>query len=950
MAPWNPQANDIFLQAVNLQTPEERRAFLDRACGGDMELRGAVGALLAANERAGSFLEAPASGPMTTLDELSAGEGPGTIIGPYKLLQRIGEGGMGTVFLAEQQHPVQRKVALKVIKSGLDSRQAIARFEAEQQALALMDHPNIAKVFDAGTIGEPSRPTGEPSRVSDRVPPADETRGLTPPGSPGRPYIVMELVKGAPITRYCDEHRLTPRERLQLFVPVCQAVQHAHQKGIIHRDLKPSNLLMAQYDGRPVPKVIDFGVAKAIGQKLTEHTLFTEFGQVVGTLEYMSPEQADLNQLDIDTRSDIYALGVLLYELLTGTTPLERKRLQGVPLQAVLRLIQEEEPPTPSLRLSTTQEAPSIAAARGLEPKQLSGLVRGELDWIVMKALEKDRNRRYDSANALAMDVQRYLADEPVQACPPSAGYRFRKFGRRNKGLLAATGLILLTLMTGIIGTTWALIDARFQRGQARHGEAQARQSEAQARQSEAESKAVLEFFQKRILSAVQPKGEKGVGGLGREATIREAMDKAEPGIAGAFQGQPLVEASIRRSIGLTYWYAGDYRQAIEQLEQVVGLRQAPFPPPDPETLKSMTNLAQAYQSGGRLTDALQLLQEALPLYQARLGPNDSETLWTMNRLAETLRALGRPAEALPLYEEELRVAKIVLGPTHQDTLIYMDKLAGAYGSLGRFAEAVSLFEATLELWKTKVPPDHPDLLVTSGNLAFAYADVGRWAEAEALGRETLPIKQAVLGLDHPDTLAAMNNLANVYRDSGRPAEALPLLEDAVRLQTAKQGRDHFITLIFMGNLATVYRNLGRFDEAMALFDETLRLQKAKLGADHPRRLIFMNEKGDCLLKMKKYDEAETLLRECLALRVGRDPTDWWVFQTRSQLGQAATGLERYAEAEALLREAHQELAARKGTIPARYQRTIGEAARALADLYETLGKKDEAAQWRGKT
>src|SRR5207248_4023009 len=306
----------------------------------------------------------------------------------------------------------------------------IARFEAERQALALMDHPNIARVLDAGATGA------------------------------SRPYFVMDLVKGVPITRYCDEQHLTPRQRLELFIPVCSAVQHAHQKGIIHRDLKPSNVLVALYDGKPVPKVIDFGVAKAAGQPLTDKTLVTGFGAIVGTLEYMSPEQADLNQLDIDTRSDIYALGVLLYELLTGTTPLERKRLQGVPLQAVLRLIQEEEPPTPSLRLSTTQEAPSIAAARGLEPKQLSGLVRGELDWIVMKALEKDRNRRYESANSFAADVQRYLADEPVQACPASAGYRLRKFVRRNKGPVLAAALVLLALVGGILGTTWGLLRA----------------------------------------------------------------------------------------------------------------------------------------------------------------------------------------------------------------------------------------------------------------------------------------------------------------------------------------------------------------------------------------------------------------------------------------------------------------------------------------------------------
>jgi serine/threonine protein kinase/tetratricopeptide (TPR) repeat protein len=424
MAAWNPRANDVFMQAVEIHVPDERRAYLDDACSGDADLRAQVEALLRAGERAGSFLEAPAPGLLATSPERPGGEAPGTVIGPYKLLQQIGEGGMGAVFMAEQAHPVQRKVALKIIKPGMDSAQVIARFEAERQALALMDHPNIARVLDAGATASV------------------------------RPYFVMELVKGVPITRYCDEHRLTPKQRLELFLPVCQAVQHAHTKGVIHRDLKPSNVLVAEYDDRPVAKVIDFGVAKATGPKLTERTLFTEFGQVVGTLEYMSPEQAKLNALDVDTRSDIYALGVLAYELLTGTTPFDAKRLRQAAFDEMLRIIREEEPPKPSTRLSTTEELPSIAANRGLEPKKLSGVVRGELDWIVMRCLEKDRNRRYETAGGLARDVERYLADEPVQACPPSAGYRLRKFARRHRTGLAVAGLVLcfIVLLGGGLG------------------------------------------------------------------------------------------------------------------------------------------------------------------------------------------------------------------------------------------------------------------------------------------------------------------------------------------------------------------------------------------------------------------------------------------------------------------------------------------------------------------
>jgi tetratricopeptide (TPR) repeat protein len=414
---------ELFHRAREKPTLAEQLAFLDEACADQPELRERVERLLRSHRHEDSFLQAP-----VTVDE-SIAEGPGTVIGPYKLVEQIGEGGMGTVWMTQQTEPVKRLVALKLIKAGMDSRQVITRFEAERQALALMDHPNIARVLDGGTT------------------------------SAGRPYFVMDLVKGVPITKYCDEHHLTPRQRLELFIPVCHAVQHAHQKGIIHRDLKPSNVVVALYDGKPVPKVIDFGVAKATGQTLTDKTLVTGFGAIIGTLEYMSPEQAKVNQLDIDTRSDIYSLGVLLYELLTGSPPFSRKDLEKTGMLEMLRVIREEEPSKPSTKLSTAEGLPTLAANRGTEPAKLTKMVRGELDWIVMKALEKDRNRRYETANSLAMDLQRYLADEPVQACPPSAWYRFRKLVRRKKTafVIAACVFMALAGIAGAIG--WAVRD-----------------------------------------------------------------------------------------------------------------------------------------------------------------------------------------------------------------------------------------------------------------------------------------------------------------------------------------------------------------------------------------------------------------------------------------------------------------------------------------------------------
>ncbi len=449
-------------QAVAELPPDERAAVLERECQGDAELRRRALALLKAHddscelpaaqaEPTGDYAWGTARASLPTVE-------PGQLFaGRYKLRQKLGEGGMGVVFVADQTEPVQRRVALKIIRAGLDTHRLLARFEQERQALALMDHPNIAKVLDAGM---------------------DQTQ---------RPYFAMELVKGLPLTKYCDDVKLSPRQRLELFIPVCQAVQHAHQKGIIHRDLKPSNILVGLYDGRPVPKVIDFGVAKATGPRLTEQSVYTEVGSLIGTLEYMSPEQAELNNLDIDTRSDIYALGVILYELLTGAVPFSRKELEKAGLAEMLRVIKEVEPPKPSTKLSHSGTLPNIAAHRQMEPRKLTALVRGELDWIVMKALDKDRGRRYETANGFARDIQRYLADEPVEACPPSTAYKLRKFARKNKTLLRTAAAFVLLLAAGVVVSSW-------QAFRATRAESEALESQAkEAERANAEREARLE-------------------------------------------------------------------------------------------------------------------------------------------------------------------------------------------------------------------------------------------------------------------------------------------------------------------------------------------------------------------------------------------------------------------------------------------------------------------------
>jgi serine/threonine protein kinase len=771
--------DEIFVAARAIADAAEQRAYLSKACGEDLNLRERVEAMLRDAQHAEEFF---GENGTTVPIPLLVTEGPGTVIGRYKLLQRIGEGGMGVVYMAEQREPVTRRVALKIIKLGMDTRQVVGRFEAERQALALMDHPNIARVLDAGST---------------------ET---------GRPYFVMELVRGIRITEYCDQNTLSTAQRLSLFIQTCHAVQHAHQKGIIHRDIKPSNILIADHDGVPVPKIIDFGIAKATtDQRLTDKTVFTAFEQFIGTPVYMSPEQARFSGLDVDTRTDIYSLGVLLYELLTGKPPFDEKELVASGLDECRRTICEKEPVRPSTALGTMQEGELSTAAkhRQTDAPRLVHLIRGDLDWIVMKCLEKDRSRRYETANGLAMDIQRHLNNEPIVARPPSAAYRFQKLVRRNKLKFATAAFAVSVLLLAVLVSTWQAIKAT-------RAERKAREQATRADNQSELARAAKDFLIKQVLG-VNPYMEEAP-----DPNRRVLIEKVDRAIGTQFTNQPQVEAELRYALGDAFTGIGDRFGMMKQIERVYEIRRQLFGITNSDTLWALASTAENYLNGydpgkDRKEEAEKLLQEGLAIVRAAPHPLSSGEAEVLCVYAELRFRDGFPAEAAALMDESISVAKQTADP---NSWRFQNKL----------------------MW-----------------LARLLTESGRMQEAEAMLKEQIRYREATFGPEHPITAQLLRVQGTFFKRQGRFDAAASVYERIVPIYRRSIGTNNYATCYVEAELATMYELQRRLEDAKRLFRTVYPRLTNTLSFAVERREMYLPI-ADFFVRNTSWDDAKNML------------------------------------------------------------------------------------------
>lgn len=862
MAEEPGRIRDLFLGALEHGEPTARTAWLARACGDDLPTRQRVQELLEAHERTGGWLGAPV--PFVPAKQADPWLGQ-TIGDRYRVQEKLGAGGMGVVYLAAQTHPVQRPVAIKLLHTGLDSTTVLARFETERQALALMDHPHIAKVLDAGSTAQ------------------------------GLPYFVMEWVQGIPLNRYCDRERLTIAERLAIFIDVCHAVQHAHQKGIMHRDLKPANILVATREGVAVPKIIDFGLAKACSGAVPLQA--TAGGMIVGTPLYMAPEQAEPQHHDVDTRTDIYALGVILYELLTGDTPLAPHSLVGIEWSEICRRIRDETPLAPSARLKQSAVLHRVAEQRHLEPHTLTRTLQGDLDWIVMKALAKERERRYDTANAFATDVQRYMQHEPVTAGPPTTRYRVQKFLRRHRrGVGFAAGIVGLLLL-GVLGTLTGYTRARHAEAQARYDANEAREAALRERGLREQADAVAMLVEQTFLSADPFDEYDQLRGLTRK------LDSTAARLQEDSHTPPLTVARLQHALGLAQLGLGHPQKAIASFEHARHLRHSELGATHALTLEAQASLGEAHRQARDLPNALRWLEPTFRQMEEQFGFADPRTLSVANDWALVLQEQAQWQAARSLNERVLEARITLLGKDDPLTLLSMNNLAGVLHRSNHVPEAIRLYEETLERRTRRLGANHPSTMASINNLAFAYQKAGDVKRAIPLYERMVERHKERLGAEHPDTLLGINNLAGAYLVDQQP------------------------------------------ERAKALFASVLAAREQRLGIDHDDTLISKQNYATACAAAKKPEVAETAFRDLLRVRLLKDPQGWRTFNTQSLLGGVLLTLKKYDEAEPLLRQGYEGLKQRRAQLTS--PTLLPRACDRLIELYTAQNNPTAVQQWQ---